>query len=115
MTRRSERTSKLIQQEISELLERQVNDPRLTNLISVTGVSVSPDLKYAKVFVSILGNETNKRDMLAGLNTASGFLRKEVATHLRLKYAPQLSFHYDDSIERGTKLLELIERVSNSK
>lgn len=115
MTRRSERTSKLIQREISELLERQVNDPRLSNLISVTQVSLSPDLKYAKVFVSVLGNEKNKRDMLAGFNTASGFLRRELASHLKLKYTPQLSFHYDDSIERGVRLLELMEQVSNTK
>ena len=115
MTRRSERTSKLIQREISGLLERGVNDPRLNNLISVTGVSLSPDLKYAKVFVSILGDETNKKDMLAGFNTASGFLRKELASHLKLRYAPQLSFHYDDSIERGVRLLELMGQVGNTK
>lgn len=115
MTRRSERTSKVIQREISQLLERQVNDPRLSTLISVTGVSLSPDLKYAKIYVSILGNEANKRDMLAGFNTASGFLRKELASHLKLKYTPQLSFHYDDSIERGASLLNLIKQVSNNK
>ena len=109
MTRRSERTSKLIQREISGLLKREVNDPRLSELISITNVSLSPDLKYAKIFVSILGNEANKRDMLAGFNTASGFLRRELASHLRLKYVPQLSFHYDDSIERGARLLNLME------
>jgi ribosome-binding factor A len=96
MIRRNERTSKLIQREISRLLQREVNDPRLSNLISVTGVSLSPDFKYAKVYVSILGDETDKRDMLAGFNTASDFLRKELASHLKLKCTPQLSFHYDD-------------------
>lgn len=115
MSRRTERLNKIIQQEISSLLEREVNDPRLSNLISITRVSVSPDLKYAKVFVSILGNETNKTETLAGFNTASGFLRKELASHLRLKYAPQLSFHYDDSIERGARLLKLIGQVSDVK
>ena len=112
MSRRSERTSKLIQREISALLEREVNDPRLIKLISVTEVSLSPDLRHAKVFVSTLGNEINKEDMLAGFNKASGFLRRELASHLKLKYAPQLSFHYDDSIERGARLLDLIGRVS---
>ena len=114
MTRRSERTSKLIQQKISQVLERQVNDPRLSNLISVTGVSVSPDLKYAKIFVSTLGDESVKRDMLAGLNNASGFLRKELASHIKMRCIPQLSFHYDDSIERGTRLLELIAQVTTN-
>jgi len=116
MSRRSERTSKLIQQEISELLERVVNDPRLSKLISVTEVSLSPDLKHAKVYVSALCNEINsKEDILAGFNNASGFLRKELAAHLKLKYTPQLSFHYDDSIERGARLLKLIGELSTDE
>ena len=115
MSRRSERTSKLIQQKISEVLERQVNDPRLSKVISVTEVSVTPDLKYAKIFVSTLGDESSKKDMLEGLNNASGFLRKELASHIKMRCIPQLSFYYDDSIERGTRLLELIGQVVNTK
>jgi ribosome-binding factor A len=84
-------------------------------LISVTEVSLSPDLRHAKVFVSTLGNEINKEDMLAGFNNASGFLRRELASHLKLKYTPQLSFHYDDSIERGARLLKLIGQVITSE
>jgi ribosome-binding factor A len=114
MSRRSERTSKLIQREISELLERVVNDPRLSKLISVTEVSLSPDLKHAKVYISALCNEINsKEDILAGFNNASGFLRKELAAHLKLKYTPQLSFHYDDSIERGARLLKLMGELNH--
>ncbi len=115
MSRRMERLNKVIKQEISSSLEREVNDPRLSNSISVTEVSVSPDLKYAKVFVSILGNETDKTEMLAGFNAASGFLRKKLASHLKLRCVPQLSFHYDNSIEQGARLLKLIEQVSNTK
>jgi len=115
MSRRSERTSKLIQREISELLEREVSDPRLSRLISVTEVTLSPDLRHAKVFVSTLGSEINKEDMLAGFNKASGFLRKELALHLKLRYTPQLSFHYDDSIERGAKLLKLIGELTTTE
>jgi ribosome-binding factor A len=115
MSRRSERTSKLIQREISELLEREVNDPRLCKFISVTEVTLSPDLKHAKIFVSTLGTEINKEDLLAGFNNASGFLRKELAAHLRLKQIPQLSFHYDDSIERGARLLKLISELSTAE
>jgi len=116
MSRRSERTSKLIQREISELLEREVNDPRLSKLISVTEVTLSPDLKHAQIFVSTLGSEiNNKEDILAGFNNATGFLRKELASHLKLKYTPQLSFHYDDSIERGARLLKLIGELPTTK
>ena len=112
MSRRSERTSKLIQREISGLLERQVNDPRLSKFVSVTEVVLSPDLQYAKVYVSTLETEINKEDLLAGFNNASGFLRKELAAHLGLKQMPQLSFHYDDSIERGARLLKLMSELS---
>ena len=115
MSRRSERTSKLIQREISGLLEREVNDPRLIKLVSVTEVTLSPDLKHAKVYVSTLGTEINKKDLLAGFNKASGFLRKELAAHLRLKQIPELSFYYDDSIERGAKLLKLIGELSTDE
>jgi len=116
MSRRSERTSKLIQREISVLLEREVNDPRLSMFISVTEVELSPDLKHAKIFVSTLGNETNnKEDMLAGFNKASGFLRKELASHLKLKYTPHLSFYYDDSIERGARLLKLMGELTTTE
>jgi ribosome-binding factor A len=116
MSRRSERTSKMIQREISGLLEREINDPRLSKLISITEVTLSPDLKYAKIFVSTLGSEiNNKEEMLAGFNNASGFLRKELASHLKLKYTPQLSFHYDDSIERGARLLKLMGELTSTE
>ncbi|MGQ9545785.1 MAG: 30S ribosome-binding factor RbfA [Dehalococcoidia bacterium] len=116
MSRRSERTGKLIQREISQLLERQVNDPRLAKLVSVTEVSLSPDLRHAKVFVSTLGSEIgNKEELLAGFNNASGFLRKELASHLKLKHTPELSFHYDDSIERGARLLDLLGQLDTSE
>jgi len=115
MSRRSERTSKLIQREISDLLERQVNDPRLSRLISITEVTLSPDFKHAKIFVSTLGSKIDKEDMLASFNNASGFLRRELAAHLKLKHTPQLSFHYDDSIERGARLLKLIGELTTTE
>jgi ribosome-binding factor A len=115
MSRRSERTSKLIQREICALLEREVNDPRLGKFVSVTEVTLSADLKHAKVYVSTLATEMNKEDLLAGFNKASGFLRRELAARLRLKQMPELSFHYDDSIERGARLLKLIGELSTEK
>ncbi len=112
MSRRSERTGKLIQREISALLEREVNDPRLSKFVSVTQVTLSPDFAHASVYVSTLASEANKEDLLAGFNKASGFLRKELAAHLRLRQMPELSFHYDDSIERGARLLKLMDELS---
>ena len=113
MTRRTERINNLIRQEISELLRQQVNDPRLASLISVTTVSTSADLRHAKVFVSSLGDEVNRSEILQGFTAASGFLRKQLAGRLTLRYIPQLSFHFDDSIQRGAEVLRLIEQVAS--
>jgi len=109
---RIERVNSLIRQEISELLQRQVKDPRLGNFITVTEVSTSADLRYAKVFVSRIGGEEEKQAALSGLETASGFFRREMAKHLRLRRIPELKFQWDDSIERGAYLQELIDEVS---
>ena len=93
------------------MLLEQVNDPRLSSLISVTEVWTSPDLKNAKIYISTLGGEANKDKILEGFNAASGFLRKELGNRLRLRQVPHLSFHFDDSIEKGAKILGLIEQV----
>jgi len=113
MTRRTERIGSIIKQEISLLLREQVNDPRLASLISITKVSTSPDLRHAKVFISTLGDSTDKKDILQGFAAASGFLRRQLANRLELKHMPELSFHLDDSIERAAEVLRLIDKVAS--
>jgi ribosome-binding factor A len=115
MSRRTEKLNHFIQEEISELLQRQVKDPRLGGFVTVTGVSISSDLRYAKVFISVMGSEEEKRDAMEALANASGFLRKEMGTRLRMRHNPELSFHRDDSIEHGSHILELISRVTGSE
>ena len=112
MSHRIEQINSLIRQEISELLQRQVKDPRLESFIAVTGVSTSPDLKYAKVFVSSMDSVEEKQKTLTALASASGFLRRELSRHLRLRRIPELSFHWDDSIERGDHIMQLIDQVN---
>jgi ribosome-binding factor A len=112
MARRIERVSSLMRHEISELLQRQVKDPRLSQFVAVTEVSTSPDLRHAKVFVSCMGSEEEKEEMLKGLEAASNFMRNQLAKRLRLRRIPELSFHWDDSIERGTHLLQLIDELN---
>ena len=111
MTRRIQRLNNLIRNEISELLQRQVKDPRLGSFVAITEVSISPDLRYATIFVSHIGSEEEKQGTLSALVSASGFFRRELAKRLRLRHIPELSFQWDDSIERGARLLELIDRV----
>jgi len=114
MAHRIERVSSLMRHEISELLQRQVKDPRLSKFVAVTEVSTSPDLRHAKVFVSCLGSEEEKQEMMNGLEAASNFLRNQLLKRLRLRRIPDLSFHWDDSIERGTHLLQLIDELSDN-
>jgi ribosome-binding factor A len=95
------------------LLEREVNDPRLIRLISVTRVETSTDLRHAKIYVSILGNESSKTEVIEGFTTAANFLRRKLASCIRLRTIPELSFYYDDSIERGAKVLKVIDQVSS--
>ncbi|MEE8618674.1 MAG: 30S ribosome-binding factor RbfA [Dehalococcoidales bacterium] len=113
MAHRIERVNSLIRQEISELLQRQVKDPRLGNLVAVTGVSTSPDLRHAKIFVSRIGSEEEKQETLSVLAAASGFFRNELAKRLKLRHIPELSFQWDASIEQGDYLLQLIDEVSS--
>ena len=113
MTRRTERINNLIRQEVSKLLQQEINDPRLVNFISVTRVTTSSDLRHAKVYVSVLGDGVDTNEMLQGFTAASGFLRRELARRLTLRHVPELSFRFDNSIERGAEILRLIEQASS--
>jgi len=115
MSHRIERVSSLMRHEISGLLQREVKDPRITQFVAVTEVSISSDLKYAKVFVSCMGSEEEKKAMLQGLGAASNFLRNQLSKRLRLRRIPELSFEWDDSIERGDHLLQLIDKISEEQ
>ncbi len=112
MAHRIERLNNLIRQEISELLQRQVKDPRLSNFVAVTEVSITSDLKSAKVFVSHMGSEEEKQETLSVLTAASGFFRNELSRRLKIRRIPEISFQWDNSIERGAQLLQLIDEVS---
>lgn len=112
MSHRIERVNSVIRQEISELLQRQIKDPRLGDFIAITEVATSPDLKHARVYVSQLGGEVDRHKVLSGLASASGFFRRELAKRLKMRYVPELHFEWDDSIERGDRLSQLIDKVS---
>jgi len=112
MTRRTERLNHLIQRELSDLLRKHINDPRLNGLISVTGVEISKDLQNATVSISALGDNIDREAVLKGFKSAAGFLRRELAHQLSIRVTPVLSFEFDDSIERGVKLITLIDSVA---
>jgi ribosome-binding factor A len=113
MAHRMERLNNQMQREISELILREVRDPRLDEFVSVTEVSISPDLKYAKVFVSSMGGQEKERQILGALDSASGFLRSELAKKIGIRRMPELHFQWDNSIEKGDRILRLIDEVSH--
>ncbi|HTY82383.1 MAG TPA: 30S ribosome-binding factor RbfA [Dehalococcoidales bacterium] len=110
-----ERVNTLIQREASKLIQNVLRDPRLSAFISVTEVSVSPDLRYAKIYVSSIDGEEKKTQILAALTSAAGFMRTELAKVVRLRRMPELLFEWDNSIEKGDRVLRLIDEVSKEE
>ena len=115
MSHRIERVNSLIQAEISELLQREVKDPRLSTLISVTKVDTAPDMKHTRVYISNLGNEADRQEAVKVLTAAAGFFRHELARTLKLRYTPEILFVADNSIERGDRITRLIDKVSTEQ
>jgi ribosome-binding factor A len=111
-TRRVERINDLLRSELSELIGRELKDPRLAGLISITEVETTSDLRHAKVFVSVFGSDEERQSSLAALRSAAGFLRHEVAQRIVIRHMPELEFRLDSSIERGDRILRLLRQVA---
>lgn len=109
------RVSQEVQRELSTLIQREVKDPRIAPMTSVSDVYVAPDLKTAKVYISVLGEESVKKDTIKGLRSAAPFLRSSLARSLNLRNTPELQFILDDSIEYGVKMNHLIESLHVSE
>ena len=114
-SRRIARLNDAFREEISDLLRRQVKDPRLAVFITITRVEISADISHAKVFVSVMGSEEDREGALRGLEAASHFLRNQLGHRLALRRMPELSFRRDDSMERGAHVLELLDEVSEQE
>ena len=95
---------------LSEAISKDLQDPRV-GFITVTGVKTSPDLRHARVYVSVLGDDEARAASLEGLQAARGFLQARVASSLRLKHTPALTFDYDESVDRGMRISELLDEV----
>ncbi len=107
MSVRQEKVQEQLVQEISEMIQRDLGDPRL-GFVTVTGSEISKDLRHAKVFVSIMGDAEAQKQSLKALNGASGLLRGEFARRAHMRVAPELVFQFDDSIARGARIFELL-------
>ncbi len=110
--RRQQQVASLILEIVSELLQRKAKDPRL-GFITVTRVEVSPDLRHAKLLVSVLGSPSERDQSLAALEHSLPFLRRELAHRLDLRYVPELSVKFDPSIEYSTRIAELLQQAAS--
>lgn len=108
--KRLDRVNQLIREEVSMLLQRELKDPRL-GFVTVTEVEVSPDLRQAKVFVSVLGDEAKWASSLQALASARGFIRNWLRQHLDLRVTPELLFRPDHSMEHAARIQELLRRL----
>jgi ribosome-binding factor A len=110
MSERMRRVNEAVREVLSEAVG-ELKDPRI-GFVTVTGVETSPDLRQARVFVSVLGSERKRERTLAGLAAAHGVLQAKIARELRMKRTPQLAFEYDPSVERGVRLTHLIDELA---
>ena len=107
MTRRTERVNELMREEISGLVLTHLNDPRIVGLVTITHVDVSPDLRHALAFVSVLGTDAERVSTMAALDHARPFLKRELSSRVRLRYLPDIEFRVDDSMERAQMVTDL--------
>lgn len=112
-SRRPERVRGLLQETVAEILLREVKDPRVEG-ITLTGVDITPDLKLAKIYFSTLQSE-NREAALAGLKSAAGYIKRQIAIRLQLRHTPELRFFYDTTLEKANRLESLLRQVEQEK
>lgn len=109
---KSTRVNGEVQRELSRIISREIKDPRIHPMTSVVAVEVAPDLKTCKAYVSVLGDEKAQQDTLAGLKSAVGYIRRELARTINLRNTPEIRFVLDQSIEYGVNMSKLIDEVT---
>jgi ribosome-binding factor A len=113
--RRIDRIEEQLRMEMSEIIEREIQDPRI-GLATVTRVKVSPDLRHARVFVTVLGDAGQRKKSLEGLRSAASFARRSLGKRLHhLRRIPELTFDYDDGLEKGMRVEELLEQIKHEE
>ncbi len=112
---RANRVAEQIKKEVSQILQSEIKDPRITGFLSVTDVEVSRDLGFARIFVSIYGTDNEKKLTLKALESAQGFIRSEIGNRIRLRHVPEVSFHLDQSIEYGAHISGILKDLKETE
>ena len=115
MFSRGERIRKALMKEVSDIVQRHVKDPRISGIISVTDVELSNDYGHARVYVSVYGSDEQKEQTMLALQDSTSFVRKEVGRRIRLRHTPEIEFRPDDSLERGSRITDLIDKISRGE
>lgn len=115
MVDRTNRIAEEMKKEISNIIQNELKDPRLPSMVSITHINVTRDLRYAKIYVSVLGDEEQKSGAITALKSAAGFIRREIGQRIKLRYTPELIFELDNSIEHGVYMNKLINEVVKNK
>jgi len=110
VTRRTERLAEELREEVAQMISGELKDPRI-GFVTVTRVSLGPDLRQARVFVGVLGTEKQRQASLAGLKQASGFMRRALGQRLRLRHTPELLFQYDEGLEASDRVARLLDEI----
>lgn len=111
---RTARISEEVKKELSYIIKNELKDPRLSDIITVTEVTVTKDLRYAKVYISVLGNDEQKKSSMSALKSASGFIRREIGNRIKLRYTPEFIFELDNSIEHGIHISKILDSIKKS-
>ena len=111
MSRRTDRINEQLREEISTLLARQINDPRLKRVVSITHVVTSSDLRSAKVYISVMGREDTRQAALEGIRSAASFLRHELRNRINMRHTPFLTYELDSSMEEADQILRVMDRI----
>ncbi len=111
MSRRQQRLNVLLQQEISELIRRELRDPRLAEIVTLTEVDISPDMATATVYVSIMGDDDEKAETIKVLVHAAPFLRRQLMGRLSIRRTPDIHFTLDESMEKAARMLDLMKHL----
>ena len=112
---RTERIAEEIKKVISEMIQNELKDPRVKGLISVTKVLLTKDLKFCKIYVSVMGSDEEKQNTIKALKSATGYIKKEIATRLNLRIVPEPNFVLDTSIDYGMHINELLNKINGDK
>lgn len=113
--KRTDRLNSLLKEVISEVIRRDVRNPHVTELVTVTRVQISKDLRHGKVFISVIGSEQDKIETIEALNSAAGFIAVQSSQKVVMRYFPELRFKLDDSVEKHMRIEELLTKISEER